>query len=251
MDWSQRFGVKALIGLQLVHNPNLVSDIRSYLGLKLSEDEVNRKLKELIDKGQIGTYERLIVLTDRIELIKHLEVVSQHIAGLGFEFEIAGQEMEVKGFDRDIEALRLYLALTCVDISGKDNSIKAVLTKEKPFLKDVKRRLRENLTVVSKTEESNSVDTIAGYLYKIRNKYTHEGYRFFTSPAAFPQIQLIFPVFGPHQMEEIESSSDPLSMALKMVWDREAELLIINPGFNLVDEMLEMAKLVAKNELFL
>lgn len=118
MDWSEEFGVKGPIG-PLVYNPNLVSDIRGYLGLKLSEDEVNRKFRELIDEGQIGTYERLIVLTDRIELIKHLEIVSQHIAGLGFEFEIAGQEMEVKGFDRDIEALRLYLALTCVDIAGK------------------------------------------------------------------------------------------------------------------------------------
>ena len=96
---------------QTVQNPNFIDDLAKYLSLGISKDRLIAVL-ENISKSQITLREKLETLVDRIEFIEHLKLVKE----VAQKNRYLLNNREVVGIDWDIDALRLYLALTCIDI---------------------------------------------------------------------------------------------------------------------------------------
>jgi hypothetical protein len=192
-----------------VFNPNFISDVIAFLGLSLPEDQVRRHIADAAAKhpltqegkqaGKLSIEEKLNAFIDRIEFIGHLRLLSLHARKSGFE--ILGQE--VVGVSEDIAALRLYLALTCIDMFHQSDNHKAhfrSVFEQAP--EGIARQLQSNLRVVSSARSTNDLKEIADYLYNIRNYYTHTGKRFHVlADIPFAQIQ-DFPVGTLRNKEE-------------------------------------------------
>lgn len=232
---------------QEVWNPNFFKDLVDYLKPAFSENDLKNVLNFIRDKSPT-TYEKLETLIDRFEFVGHLEIVKNQARQEEFMF----QGEEIKGIDWDIDALRLYLSLTCIDIlasnfepfdewliekchdfdSSKD--LKSYLTGKSKEYKEsfqlssnfsraflnssepLRSKICSNVKVCKGKESYNSLERIARYLYRIRNKYTHEGRRFHAKPIMLLRFQDIGP--------------------------RDEEFLEIKPGFDLVNSILLVAK---------
>ena len=102
-------------GLQIrkvVSNPDFEKDAVRLLRLENMSVEEFTSLVGRARQGMEHEVDQVQVLVDRIEFIEHLKTVSRHVAGQGFVIN----GIELNGFDEDVAALRLYLALTCLDI---------------------------------------------------------------------------------------------------------------------------------------
>ena len=224
---------------QRVSNPNFIEDLMRMLSLS-NKDSVEECLG-IIKDASVTTYEKLITLVDRIEFIEHLNIVKKHCQDNYYTLS----DKKVIGIKEDIEPLQIYLALTCIDILSSNferfdkwliknmddvgeepDIVTYVKTKGeeydqqfrlssnfvKAFLncsEKLKRVICQNIIVMKRNgESSNDISDIAAYLYRIRNKYTHEGRRFFASPMEFSRQQSIGP--------------------------RDEDSLILSPGFDLL-----------------
>jgi hypothetical protein len=244
-----------MVGRMHVWDPDFVANSLNYLGLVLNEQEFRSKVQAIRNRAPTQE-ERLRTLVDRIEFISHLGIVRDYARGKGFI--LAGQE--VRGIQFDIDSLRIYLALTCVDIFSRfvpfdewlmshcnaaqegESFSELIQRKRDEYKKEfgttssfvrafsecpeqTLRRLENNLTVLTNSgEESSNIVEIARYLSKVRNKYTHEGRRFhLSSSVPFDQVQLLGP--------------------------RDETRLFIQQGFDLVDAILEVATARARKVL--
>ena len=232
---------------QEVWNSNFFNDLVDYIEPSFSKDELNRILLHVKSKSPT-TYEKLETLIDRFEFVGHLDLVKQQVKHEDFIF----RGKEIVGIDWDIDALRLYLALTCIDIlasnfepfdkwllnncqdfdSSKNfrsyinekskqyrhsfqlssNFSRAFLNSSKPLRKNISK----NVAVKKGGHSENNIESIVSYFYRIRNKYTHEGRRFHSSTISLTRKQIIGP--------------------------RDKEVLEIKPNFDLVETILLIAK---------
>lgn len=232
---------------QSVWNPDFVTDLMQFLHLSMVQKDLESVLEFIKDKSPT-TYEKLQTLIDRIEFIGHLNLAKDEACRQEYLFG----KREVRGIDWDISALRIYLALSCVDIlstnfepfdawivkncsdfqSGKD--IHKYLKQKSAEYRDLfqlssnfvkaftlasgglQAEISKNLLVRSGENKFSEIKRIATYLYRVRNKYTHEGRRFFAGPILSDRRQAIGP--------------------------RDEDYLQINNGFDLVDVVLKVAK---------
>lgn len=211
-----------------VFNPNFLQDVIKFLGLEMSEEKTEKQIKVIDSKyslteeqnkaGELTINEKLRVFIDRIEFINHLELIKRNV--IESEFIVLGQEVE--GIHWDINALRLYLSLTCLDIFLMDGSHKKrfedILINSST---EIKSKLLGNVKIVYKDNVSTDLKEISEFLYSIRNYYTHTGKRFhIVEDVPFVQIQ------------------EFLSGTMK---NKEVKSLLINSGFNLIECILEIA----------
>jgi hypothetical protein len=238
---------RGLMLTKIVSNPNFTQDAIDLLDLKMQPSAFTNHLRELHTQKPTSV-EKLITLVDRLEFIEHLKTVSDY--AMQSEFEIDGHE--VVGIDNDIAALRIYLALTCVDIFATnfqpfqqwvlEHRIDIEVTETiEDFLKrksdeyerafqigpsfvsafvqsppEIVSVLQDYLSVRTRGGLRNDIEIIARFLYRIRNKYTHEGRRF-------------------HHTEEF-----PINQFQK-IGPRDEEALIVSPGFDIVACILDVA----------
>jgi hypothetical protein len=166
-------------GLQIrkvVSNPDFEKDAVRLLRLENMSVEEFTSLVGRARQGMEHEVDQVQVLVDRIEFIEHLKTVSRHVAGQGFVIN----GIELNGFDEDVAALRLYLALTCVDILTPSSKPVGERFKE-AFQKSsngTKAALQMKLFVEINRQHHHDIDNIADCLYAIRNAYTHDGVRF-------------------------------------------------------------------------
>ncbi len=232
---------------QIVWNPNFLEDLVNFINPNYTENELKDVLKHIFNTSPT-TYEKLQTLVDRIEFIDHLDLVKKKAKAEKYIF--LGKE--VKGIDWDIDALRLYLALTCVDIlatnfepfdkwfmknckdydapSDIQNYIKLKSEEYRSSFQSssnfsrafknasskVRDRICSNVAVIQGKKTKKELENIISYLYRIRNKYTHEGRRFHASPISVHRNQNIGP--------------------------RDIETLKIESGFDLTESILQIAK---------
>lgn len=246
--------MKLLTVTQNVSNPNFVEDLMRFICPQMDQEQVHSVLERIREKSPT-MYEKLETLTDRIEFVGHLEVIKAEASRQEFRFGSS----EIRGVHWDIDALRLYLALTCVDILSTNfqpfdewltencadimegEEIKRYLKRKSLEYRDefrlssnfvkafkcasdgLKKRICEHLAVIKGDSKSSDIGRIAAYLYRVRNKYTHEGRRFFAAPILFKRIQAI--------------------------GVRDEEILLLLEGFDVVDVVLEVAKEQAARQL--
>lgn len=218
-----------------VFNSNFREDVVTILNLNCSAiealkqiDDVNRKnppKPNEIKAGQLSLKERLNALIDRIEFIKHLDVVSK-LAVIS-KFRLLGQEVE--GIHWDIKALRLYLALTCVDIfyTGTNHGSHF----EKAFSQmsgSIKKKLTEDIRLYKSDETLGNLEEIGLFLYNVRCYYTHSGKRF-------------------HIVENLDFAQQQSFLSGHMS-SKERQTLLIASNINLVDLVLDIAKSLAKRD---
>jgi len=239
---------------QKVWNPNFLEDLVEFLQLDFLKQDLNNLL-DFINKKSPTTYEKLETLVDRIEFIFHLSVITEFVKKKKYILN----NYELNGINWDIDALRLYLALTCVDIlsinfepfdkwlvkncsdfdsgyqlseyikSKSDkyrNSFQLSSNFSRAFSKSsikIREDICNNVQVINGAEATNDLGKIVSYLYRIRNKYTHEGRRFHSSPLRIDRNQNIGP--------------------------RDEETLKIEAGFDLTDAILQIAKEQANREI--
>lgn len=67
-----------------------------------------------------NTYEKIVSFIDRMEFINHLSYVKNEAEHNKFIFD----GKEVNGIDNDIDSLRLYLTLICIDIFASTHPYK-------------------------------------------------------------------------------------------------------------------------------
>lgn len=190
-----------------VSNPNLLIDINKYLGLDLNQEDL-----DTLGKVKSTALNNLTNLVDRMEFIDHLNTLRMHVQDMGFEIN----SQEVVGCDDDIRALRVYLALTCIDLFSSSQPFTdwlvenvndfykngdapdfGIYLQEKIKVyersksvgfsfrnviidasKETQKDLVEHLTVYEGNKScSSDIEDIASFLYQIRNAYTHNGFR--------------------------------------------------------------------------
>lgn len=232
---------------QNVWNPNFKDDMIRYLSPALSKDDLDSVLKH-IKNTTPTTFEKLETLIDRIEFICHLTLVKAQAKSKKYYF----QGEEIIGINWDIDALQLYLALTCIDIFAtnfeqfdkwlskncadfdpSENFKEYIEQKSDEYRtsfqlssnfslafskasKELQKTICENIAVKQGDKSKRDIETIASYFYRIRNKYTHEGRRFHSSSIPIKRAQAIGP--------------------------RDKDLLEIEPSFDLTETILLVAK---------
>lgn len=198
-----------------------------------------------------------------MEFIYHLGYVKNEAINNKYVFD----GKEVKGIDNDIDALRLYLTLTCIDIFAStqvyktfdqwlllncddflsDMGIKEYITKkaaeynnsygissnfEKAFInssEELKTNLMSNLTVHETDKKTNDLQSIIRFLKSVRNKYTHEGKRVYYFSSSAAAISAV--VIGV-RLKEVNGE--------KTIENRSSKL-VINSGFDLISVLKEVA----------
>lgn len=232
-----------------VYNPNFIEDLEKYLNTGLDANQLEDKLTNIREKSPT-TYEKIETLVDRIEFIEHLSILKNNAKNS--KYILDGHE--VIGIDNDIESLRLYLSLTCIDIlssnfetfdkwlikncddydttniisfkeyiKNKSEDYQAEFKLSSNFSKafhnastELNDKLLENLKVNG--SKNSDLGTIVQYFYRIRNKYTHEGRRF-----------------------HVRESSNNLNQN-QTIGPRDKDSLSIKNGFDLVESLLLVAK---------
>lgn len=235
-------------------NPDLIPDTIKFFKLKMSPNDLKSKINEYSNE-KITNKEKLETIIDRIEFIQHLEIMSKYAEKNNFKIE----SDEVVGINNDILALRIYLSLTCIDIFSPFNAYdkwlldnisdwnnKVELKKfleqkakdykeryavglgfQKAFLNasdELKSKLQANIIIKSSNKNDNSINAIASYMYKLRNKYTHEGRRFL-------------------------SENNFLFNQVQQITDRDIDSIQIKAGFNIIETIIEVAIENAKRKL--
>ena len=169
-----------------VVNPNFVEDVIKFMDLP-STVQVRRDIEradqksplsdEQVESGELTLKERLNALINRVEFIGHLGLVAK-VANES-DYVLLGQE--VKGIQWDIKALRLYLALTCIDIFCEKGELKSYFKEvfSGTFTSEaIKRRLRSSLHLRKADDTEGTLGEIGHFFYSVRNYYTHSGKRF-------------------------------------------------------------------------
>jgi hypothetical protein len=168
-----------------VFNPNFEEDVKKFFSLSLSVDEISKIINKTnknyplsqkdIIAGKPDKKIKLKTFIDRYEFIHHLKIFSDYAKNN--KFNINGEE--VVGVDWDIEALRLYLALTLIDIfivgeNHKDHFISVFNN----ISQNLKSEMTNNLKIICENKDIIYEEDFAEYFYCIRNSYTHAGIRF-------------------------------------------------------------------------
>jgi hypothetical protein len=168
-----------------VFNPNFAEDVVKFMGLQSSAARVLEDIErsersdpltiEQIESGELTLRERLNALIDRVEFIGHLQLVAD--AALASGCVLLGQE--VNGIQWDIKALRLYLALTCIDIfcdkSDHKSHFEAVFSGAPEALKT---RIQSSVFLFKADGTKGTLEEVGLFFYNVRNYYTHAGKRF-------------------------------------------------------------------------
>lgn len=170
---------------QIVFNPNFHKDVNEIFNLSLSSNEINKIVKNATANSPLTTDEKkagvlsldkkLKTFIDRVEFIKHLKILSDNAKKQNFLID----QHEVVGVDWDINALRLYLSLTCIDIFFDANNHKdhfeIVFNNISQPLETL---LLNNLKIIENGNELLNRTEFSLFFYNIRNSYTHAGIRF-------------------------------------------------------------------------
>jgi len=104
--------------IKIGFNPNLYHDIKTILELTMDEYEIKKFVMQLDEKDKINKLsycDKLISFIDKMEFIDHLNYVKKE--AIHKKFIIGGHE--VRGLDNDLDALRLYLTISCIEIVAK------------------------------------------------------------------------------------------------------------------------------------
>jgi len=219
----------SIVGSFVVWNPKFETiETARLLNLKLTGDAFLLYIKKLKQENKCY-YEKLEVLVDRIEFIKHLQTIQQEL----FDILYDPDDTNISGND-EINALRLYLALTCIDLfaglnwkkftdwiidsDSKDSDtikppneiVDSIKSKIKDYIdkygtgnnfrealsrSDMKTIFEANLEIVDLEKSPPNFITdrksIVSALYsRVRNGFTHHGKRFFfKSDVSHKQVQ--------------------------------------------------------------
>jgi hypothetical protein len=213
---------------QIVFNPNFLNDIKTYFDLKLSDDKIKDIIRETkqsfqlsteqINAGELEIDEKLETFIDRVEFIGHLNVLSKHAER--YNFIIDGQE--VQGVHWDINALRLYLALTCIDIfCDRQNHKQYFLDVFNNLPSRLVTELTNYLKIIDDNNETYDIEQFAEFFYNIRNRYTHSGLRFITEGNSIFTLSQTF-VVGTKK-------------------NKKKKMLQVQKGFDLIDFVLKIS----------
>jgi len=216
-----------------VFNPNFGEDVIKFMGLRSSAKRVRDDIKrinesnpltpEQIESGELTLCERLNALIDRVEFIGHLQLVSDATSRSGYV--LMGHE--VNGIQWDIHALRLYLALTCIDIFydklNHKSHFEAVFSDASEALKT---RIQSGVSLLKADGTNGSLKDIGLFFYNVRNYYTHAGKRF-------------------HIVEDALLSQEATFTAGSKKY-KEEQTLVVAKGVELVDLIQSLALDVAK-----
>ena len=220
----------------MIRTPEFEKDVRKYLDVKPEEfksiSDKNEKLRDL-----------LILLAERMEFVEHLELLRSYFSSKQFidstgrfflpakqildeEFLSHHPEIETHdfaGLDFDIEALIVYLLITCIDTivdyvyevkgkrrKGNENTFvkffKKNISKDKKlqkefincyvviFLEDkdlskekeLDKEIDNWIDNWHKKENEKKLELIAEYLYEVRSKFTHRSIRNFLPKQKLP-----------------------------------------------------------------
>lgn len=216
-----------------VFNPDFHKDVIRFMGLTSTEDEVERQVKDIDDanpltraqlaSGELSLKARLNALMDRIEFIHHLELVSRY--AIESKFVILGEE--VRGIHWDIDAQRLYLALTCIDIFCERTNHRDQF--ERAFA-DVTGQdatiLSTHIALKKADGTTGSLKDIGLFFYNVRNFYTHSGRRYHIVANSFIA-----------QEQSFTSGSKR---------SKETQTLIVSGNVNVIDMITRIAVNIAK-----
>lgn len=168
-----------------VFNPDFYKDAMRFMGLQCTEADAKRQIEAIdaanplsqvqLETGELSLKERLNALVDRVEFIDHLEVVSKFAQQSKFVI----LKQEVRGIHWDIKALRLYLALTCIDIFCEVADHRSHFESVFQNLSgDTARLVSDNLTLQKANGTGCNLKELGLFFYNVRNFYTHAGRRF-------------------------------------------------------------------------
>lgn len=212
-----------------VSNDKFDIDVIKFMDLTCTKDEVRGKIDsveqnnpltpEEVSPGEPTLKERLITL----EFIGHLDLVAR--CASASNNELLGQE--VIGIQYDIKALRLYLALTCIDIFCRQTTHhEHFITVFSNAPEHIKSMIESSLYLYKQDGTEGSLEEIGLFFYNVRNNYTHFGKRL-------------------HILEEI-----PLSQMTRLKAgtrnNKEDQKLRIAKGVKSVDLILSLALHEAK-----
>lgn len=210
-----------------VFNSNFYSDVVRFMELRCSEEEAKKHIEAVDTANQLSEgqslKERLNAFIDRIEFISHLSLISKF--AVQSEFTVLGQE--VNGIHWDIKALRLYLALTCIDIFCNQDAHKSYFENAfKELTGSTAKLIRNSLTLRKTDGTTGNNEELGLFFYNVRNFYTHTGRRF-------------------HILEDttLQQANKFLSGTIR---NKEEQYLIVEKGINLIDILLRVAISIAK-----
>ncbi len=173
-----------------VFNPNFNYDVIKFMDLQCTAEQVSHDIEladqnsplspEQIKSGELTLKERLNALIDRVEFIGHLDLVKNAAGASGYV--LLGQE--VTGIQWDIKALRLYLALTCIDIFFEHAKGTNHRSHFEASFSGAPETIKRSLLSLYKPDDTRKPDDtcklkeIGLFFYNVRNYYTHSGKRF-------------------------------------------------------------------------
>jgi len=216
-----------------VFNPDFYADVVRFMGLNCTEAEAERQVNAVdtgnplnlaqAQAGELSLKERLNALVDRLEFIGHLALLSRFAEQSNFV--VLGEEM--RGVHWDIRALRLYLALTCIDIFREANDHRAHFETTFTNLEGtLATTVQMQLSLTKADGTAGTISDIGLFFYNVRNFYTHAGRRFHILEASRLKQQAPF---------------DSGSMKKK-----EEQYLVVAEGANLIDILVLIAIALAK-----
>ncbi len=216
-----------------VRNPRFYEDVIKFMELGCTEAEARERIEKTdaenpLNAAQIASGDptlkgRLNALMNRVEFIYHLELISRFAE----ESKSVILGKEVDGIGQDIEALRVYLAVTCIDIFCEKDNHRAHFEQIFSGLTDeVAKLVGDGLSLKEADGTTGDMKAIGVFFYNIRNYYTHAGRRFHILPASsFRQEQRF------------------LSGSRK---DKKEWCLVVEDNVDLVDILLRVAISTAK-----
>lgn len=218
-----------------VFNPNFYEDVLRFMKLQCTKEEIEVQINSVnathplsaaqIEAGGLSLKEKLNALIDRVEFTHHLEIVSRF--AVQSNFDILGQE--VRGIHWDIGVLRLYLALTCIDVFCEAGSHREQF--ERAFSDatgDIATTIETKLWLQKGDGTKGSKADIGLFFYNVRNFYTHMGKRF-------------------HILENCSFRQEQ-SFASGSMKHKTEQTLMLDEGVNLVDLIMQVALGVARRQ---
>lgn len=173
---------------QIITNPDFLKDVICFFKLTKTEEQIENIIRSVtidnplsdddISAGSLSLDNKLRTFIDRIEFIEHLKILSDNAVGNKYVID----NKEVRGVDWDISSLRLYLALTCIDIFCSKRTHKDYFDFVfNGISSDLNNEFNKNLKVVYNENKLNHIKEFSLFVYNIRNSYTHAGIRFHSS----------------------------------------------------------------------
>jgi len=269
---SPTIDLDSIVGSFVVWNPKFkTQETIDLLNLKLTKDEFLSYIETLEQKDK-RCYEKLKVLVDRIEFIKHLQTIQQQL----FDIPSDPDDTNISSYD-EINALRLYLALTCIDLfaglnwkkftdwiidgDSKDSDtikpsneiVDSIKSKIKDYQKDhgtgnnfrkalsrsdMKTFFEANLGIVEEIGRALKIDqtisSIVSTLYKkVRTGFTHDGQRFFFKPNVQCEQVQHYGGKSPKYFQ-VMPNVDIVEMIVEIAKQNACEKLRLNRDLNIV-----------------